>query len=113
MPSWRRRIDMRSLRARLIAGSALVALVPLAVAMYFLSQRVEAMVRSQAAERLNAALGGLQAELRSDQSKIDQQLQVLAREAALKRLSLLQPAGIRAPSDYLPARRSLLGLDFL
>jgi len=104
---------MRSLRARLIAGSALVALVPLAVAMYFLSQRVEAMVRSQAAERLNAALGGLQAELRSDQSKIDQQLQVLAREAALKRLSLLQPAGIRDLSDYLSERRSLLGLDFL
>jgi nitrogen fixation/metabolism regulation signal transduction histidine kinase len=104
---------MRSLRARLIVGSALVALIPLAIAMYFLSQRVETMVRTEAAERLNAALEGLRAELRSDQDKIDQQLQILAREPTLKRLSLLQPAGFRDLSDYLSERRSLLGLDFL
>ena len=104
---------MKSLRARLIAGSALVALVPLAVAMYFLSQRVETMVRTQAAGRLNAALGGLQAELHADQDRIDQQLEILAKDPTLKRLYLLQPAGSRDLNDYLTERRSLLGLDFL
>jgi two-component system nitrogen regulation sensor histidine kinase NtrY len=104
---------MKSLRARLIVGSALVALVPLAVAMYFLSQRVETMVRTQAAERLNAALGGLQAELRSDGGRIEEQLQILARDATLKRLYLLQPSGSRDLSDYVTERQSLLGLDFL
>ena len=86
---------MKSLRARLIAGSALVALVPLAIAMYLLSQRVETMVRTQAAERLSAALGGLQTELDLDRARIDGQLQILARDATLKRLYLLQPSGSR------------------
>ena len=104
---------MKSLRARLIAGSALVALVPLAVAMFFLSQRVETMVRTQAAERLSAALGGLQVELRADGGRIEGQLQILARDPTLKRLYLLQSAGSRDLSDYLTERRSLLGLDFL
>ncbi|HKW50668.1 MAG TPA: ATP-binding protein [Candidatus Eisenbacteria bacterium] len=104
---------MKSLRARLIVGSAFVALVPLAVAMYFLSQRVETMVRTQAAERLNAALGGLQTELDLDRARIDQQLQILARDPTLKRLYLLQPSGSRDLSDYVDERQSLLGLDFL
>ena len=104
---------MKSLRARLIAGSALVALVPLAVAIYLLSQRVETMVRTQAAERLNAALGGLQTELDSDRARIDEQLQILARDATLKRLYLLQPSGSRDLNDYVAERQSLLGLDFL
>ncbi|TMQ63748.1 MAG: HAMP domain-containing protein [Candidatus Eisenbacteria bacterium] len=104
---------MKSLRARLIAGSALVALVPLAVAMYLLSQRVESMVRTQAAERLNAALGGLQTELDLDRARIDEQLQILAKDATLKRLYLLQPSGSRDLNDYVAERQSLLGLDFL
>jgi hypothetical protein len=104
---------MKSLRARLIVGSALVALVPLAVAMYLLSQRVESMVRTGAAERLNAALDGLQTELDSDRRRIDEQLQILARDPTLKRLYLLQPSGSRDLNDYVAERQSLLGLAFL
>src|SRR6185295_10217492 len=40
---------MKSLRSRLILGSALVAVVPLAIVMFLLSQRVGALVREQAA----------------------------------------------------------------
>jgi signal transduction histidine kinase len=104
---------MRSLRARLVAGSALVAVVPLAVAMYLLSQRVESMVRTQAAERFRAAIGGLGSELASDRGRIERQLEILARDPTLKRLFLLQPSGSRDLRDYVVERQSLLGLDFL
>jgi len=46
---------MRSLRSRLILGSALVSLVPLAVAMVLLSQHIQRTVRAEAAERRDLA----------------------------------------------------------
>ncbi len=104
---------MRSLRARLIVGSSLVAVIPLAVAIYLLSQRVETMVRTQAAERLNAALGGLQGSLRSERERVAEKLQILARDPQLRRLYLLRPAGGRDLSQNLEERRFLLGLGFL
>ena len=104
---------MRSLRSRLIAGSSLVAVVPLAVAIYFLSHRIESMVRTQGAERLSAALGGLRSELRFDGERIAEKLRILARDPVLKRLYLLRPAGSRDLNEYLAERRLLLVLDFL
>ena len=56
---------MNSLRSRLILGFAVIAVIPLAVAMLLLSQRIQASVRRQAADRLAATLGMLQMELRA------------------------------------------------
>ena len=104
---------MRSLRFRLILGVSLVALVPLALGMYLMSQRIEHTVREQAAERLDAALGALRQQLAADGARIAGQLVILARDPVLKRLYLLRPAGDRDLSDYLAERRFLLGIDFL
>ncbi|HEX7077405.1 MAG TPA: ATP-binding protein [Candidatus Eisenbacteria bacterium] len=104
---------MTSLRARLILGAAIVAVVPLALSMYLLSRRIETAVRSDAAERLGAALGGLDAELRADAGRIEEKLQILARDPQLRRLTLVRSAGLRDLSEYLAERRFLLGLDFL
>ena len=103
---------MNSLRSRLVLGSALIAVVPLALAIYLLSQRVETMVRAQAGERLSAALGGLQAELETQGGEVQGKLRILARDANLKR-SFLVGAEDGALSEYLNERRFLLGLDFL
>lgn len=104
---------MGSLRSRLILGFSLVAVIPLAVAMYLLTVRIEAMVRAQAAERLGAALGALQVEVASDGRRISEKLAILARDPQLKRLYLLKPSGSRDLSEYLAERQFLLGLDFL
>jgi signal transduction histidine kinase len=104
---------MRSLRSRLILGSSLIAVVPLALAMLLLARRIEGMVRTQAVERLDAALGTLQAQLGSDGERIAEKLRILARDPQLKRLYLLRPGGGRDLADHLEERRFLLGLDFL
>jgi signal transduction histidine kinase len=104
---------MRSLRSRLILGVAIVALVPLALSMYLLSRRIEDTVRDQASERLRAALATLQAGLSADGGRIAAQLAILAKDPALKRLTLLRPAGGRDLIERLAEERFLLGLDFL
>lgn len=104
---------MNSLRSRLILGSSLVALIPLALAMYLLSRQIEHTVRMQAAERLSAALGGVQSQIASDGRRISEKLQIVARDPLLKRLYLLRSTGSRDLSEYLRERRVLLGLDFL
>ena len=81
--------------------------------MFLLSQRVETAVRTEAANRLDAALGGLTAELRSNAEQLDARLQILAKDPVLKRLYLLKPSGSRDLNDYLAERRFLLGLDVL
>ena len=104
---------MRSLRSRVIFGCTLVALVPLAIAMFLLSRRVEDTVRTEADGRLSAALDGLTVQLNTDAKQIEGKLQILARDPVLKRLYLLQSSGSRDLNDYLVERRFLLGLDFL
>ncbi len=102
---------MTSLRSRLVLGSALIAVVPLALAIALLSRRVEGLVESEAAARLDAALGSLQAELAASREQVAQKLSILARDVTLKRLYLLN-----AEPDlgqYLEEKRFLLGLDAL
>ena len=104
---------MTSLRSRLILGSALIAILPLTLAMFLFSRQVGSMVRAQASERLAAALGGLDAQLRMDDERVAERLQILARDATLKRLYLVREPGSRELADYVEERRRLLGLGFL
>jgi signal transduction histidine kinase len=104
---------MRSLRSRLILGTCLIAVIPLAVAMALLSRRIEHTVRTQASTRLSASIGALQAELAQDAQRNADKLDILAKDPVLRRLYLVRPAGSRDLADYLAERRFLLGLDFL
>ena len=104
---------MTSLRSRLILGSALVAVVPLAVAMLLLAHRIEVMVRTQAAQRLDAALEGLVIQVATDGERITGKLEILGRDPTLKRLYLVRRGDRQDLSEYLAERRFLLGLDFL
>jgi signal transduction histidine kinase len=106
-------LAVRSLRSRLILGSALIAIVPLALAMVLLSRRIESAVREQAADRLSVTLGGLQARLSTDGQRMSEQLRILARDPQLRRLYLVNQPGSRELSDYLAEHRFLLRLDFL
>ncbi|MFI5372260.1 MAG: hypothetical protein ACHQ52_11945, partial [Candidatus Eisenbacteria bacterium] len=63
---------MRSLRSRLILGFALVAVVPLAVAMLLLGQRIQDTLRDEARERLAAALGVLGSQLHSEAARLSE-----------------------------------------
>ena len=104
---------MTSLRSRLILGSALIAILPLALALFLFSRQVGSMVRSEAATRLSAALGGLEAQLHLDGDRIAERLQILGRDPTLKRLYLVREGGARELADFVAERRRLLGLDFL
>ncbi|HEY2924937.1 MAG TPA: ATP-binding protein [Candidatus Eisenbacteria bacterium] len=104
---------MTSLRARLILAFSLITLIPLAIAMVILTARIQAMVRSQASERLQSALGGMRDQVAADGRQIAAKLEILGRDPLLKRLYLLRPAGSRDLSEYLAERQFLLGLDFL
>jgi signal transduction histidine kinase len=104
---------MRSIRSRLVLGATLVALVPLAIAILLLSQRIEAMVRAQAAERLRTTLGAMQAQMAADAERTAEKIRILARDPQLKRLYLVRAGGDRDLVDLLAERRFLLGLDLL
>ncbi|HET9326463.1 MAG TPA: ATP-binding protein [Candidatus Eisenbacteria bacterium] len=103
---------MKSLRSRLILGSAFIALLPLALAIFLLSFRVERMMRTEAGERLDVALGGLQSELEVQAEEVAQKLRILARDVTLKRLYLVGDER-QELRRYLEEKRFLLGLDFL
>ena len=105
--------EMNSLRFRLVLGSALIAVVPLAIAMVVLSRYLEEAVRAQAEQRLTATLGGLEAQLRSDGLRFEERLRILGKDPQLKRLYLVRSATTRDLSDYLAERRMLLGVDYL
>jgi signal transduction histidine kinase len=86
---------MNSLRARLTLGVALVAVVPLAIAMFVLSQRIQATVRAQSSERLASTLEILTRQLHSDGAQITRKLDILGRDPTLKRLYLIRRDGGR------------------
>ena len=104
---------MKSLRSRIIVGSALVGLIPLALATLVLSGKLESMVRAQSEERLSASLEALQGRLRADGDRIARQVTILGNDPTLKRLYLVRQSGARELADHVAERRVLLGLDFL
>src|SRR2546428_3665712 len=104
---------MNSLRWRLVVAFSLVAVVPLALAMSLLSQRIQLTVRDQAADRLGSTLKFLEAQLRTDGERTLEKLQILGKDPVLKRLYLVRSPGGQDLSEYLAEQRFLLGLDFL
>lgn len=104
---------MNSLRVRLILGLTLIALVPLAIAIVLLTDRLERMVRDQAADRVTASLGAVTSQLAEDQRRTVEKVQILARDPDLHRLYLDRLGNRRDLADFLEERRFLLGLDFL
>jgi signal transduction histidine kinase len=70
-------------------------------------------VRDEADNRLDAALGGLQAQIEMERGRVADQLQALGRDPTLKRLYLVRSGSSRDLADDLAERRRLLGLDFL
>lgn len=104
---------MRSLRARIIAGIAFVAIVPLALALVLLSARVERMVREDSGKRLETGVRALQAEMRERRNLTEAKLGILSRDPLLRRLYLVRAGGARELGEYLAERRILLDLDYL
>jgi nitrogen fixation/metabolism regulation signal transduction histidine kinase len=104
---------MNSLRARLIAGFALVAVLPLALALLLLEQRIRHTVREQAAARLEAAIAVVQGELDAHGQRLAARLALLARDPQLKRLHLVSADGGLALRRHLEDQRFLLGMDYL
>jgi nitrogen fixation/metabolism regulation signal transduction histidine kinase len=102
---------MNSLRARLILGFSLVAVLPLALALVLLEQRIQQTVAAQAAGRLEAAVEVARSGLAADGERLEARLQVLARDPDLRRL-LLVPSGLEL-HERLDDQRFLLGLDHL
>jgi two-component system, NtrC family, nitrogen regulation sensor histidine kinase NtrY len=102
-----------SLRLRLMAGFALVAVVPLVIAIVLLSRRIEATVRAEAALRLDAAVGGLSADLNARRKETEAKLAIVSRDPTLRRLYLVRGSSPRELRDHLAERQFLLGLDFL
>jgi signal transduction histidine kinase len=112
MPKQRTRA-VNSLRFRLVLGISLIAVVPLAIAIVLLTDRIESLVRAQASDRLASALGAIQSRLRSDERRALEKLRILARDPELKRLYLVRAGEGRELSGYLAERRFLLDYDFL
>jgi len=104
---------LNTLRTRLVLGFALVALVPLALAMALLASRIQDTVRAEAASRLNATLGIVAAQIRDDGERLTRRLEVLARERSLAALGAAAQPGDTSLVRELTTRRYLLGLDVL
>ena len=104
---------MNSLRTRLILGFSLVAILPLALALVLLEQRIQQTMRDQAAARLDSAVGVARTGIASDGERLEARLHVLARDPQLRRLLLVDSLGGLELRQYLEAQRFLLGLDHL
>ena len=104
---------MNSLRVRLILGFAFVALVPVALLVGLMAGRIRSSVRAQADERLTGALAALHAQLEGQQLRLGEKLGLLAEDAELKRLYLVQAATDAGLREHLSTQQFLLGLDYL
>jgi nitrogen fixation/metabolism regulation signal transduction histidine kinase len=104
---------MNSLRTRLILGFSLVAILPLALALVLLEQRIQQTMRDQAAARLDSAVDVARTGLASDGEQLEARLKVLARDPQLRRLLLVDSLGGLELRQYLEDQRFLLGLDHL
>ena len=104
---------MNSLRARLIWGFSLVALVPLCLALALLGTRIRQTMEQQSAVRLEGAIGVARGELVADGQRLAARVALLARDPQLKRLYLVETAGDLELRQFLAEQRFLLGLDYL
>src|SRR6185369_16119118 len=104
---------MNSLRARLIWGFSLVAVVPLAVALVLLGTRIRQTMEQQSAEWLEGAIRVARGELVADGQGLAARVALLARDPQLKRLYLVETAGGLELRQLLAEQRFLLGLDYL
>ncbi len=104
---------MRSLRTRVILGTAIIALLPLAVTSFVLSKRLENLVRTQADTRLTSALDNVVLRWQSDEEATENKLRLLVRDPDLRRLYLVRGGSARDLSDYVAENRKLLDLDIL
>jgi len=104
---------LNSLRLRLIFGFSLVAIVPIAIAMLLLGERIQSTLREQSAERLAAALGMLRAQFTADAGHLSDKLALLGDDPQLKRHYLVDPPGGGGLREYLAIQQFMLDLDFL
>src|SRR5205814_2363073 len=87
-----RESKVNSLRARLIWGFSLVAVVPLALALALLGTRIRQTMEQQSGVRLEGAIRVARGELVEDGQRLAARLALLARDAQLKRLYLVDTA---------------------
>jgi hypothetical protein len=104
---------MNSLRARLIWGFSLVAVVPLSAALLLLGTRIRQTMEQQSAERLEGAIRVARGELVADGQGLAARVALLARDPQLKRLYLVEAPGGLELRQLLAEQRFLLGLDYL
>ena len=104
---------MNSLRSRLLLGVSLLAIAPLALAMFVISRQVSARLRHDAAQRLEIALDGLRAQMTSDSARAAEKVRILAGDPMLRRLYLVNPGDRGELGAFLAERRFLLSLDEL
>ena len=104
---------MNSLRARLIWGFSLVAVVPLALALLLLGTRIRQTMELQASERLEGAIRVARGELVADGAVLAERVALLARDPQLKRLYLVETSGALELRQLLAEQRFLLQLDYL
>jgi signal transduction histidine kinase len=104
---------MSSLRARLIWGIAIAAIVPLALAMLLLARQIRTTLGRDAARLLGAEIAELQSTIAGDRQRMTARLRIVANDAALKRAYLVRSTSGRDLADALAERRFLLGLDVL
>jgi signal transduction histidine kinase len=104
---------VNSLRARLIWGFSLVAVVPLSLALALLGTRIRQTMEQQSAVRLESAIGVARGELVADGQRVGARVALLARDPQLKRLYLVETAGDLELRQFLAEQRFLLGLDYL
>ena len=104
---------MNSLRARLTLAFSLVAVLPLALALWVLGGRIQHTFQRQSELRLDAAIHVAEGSLASDGARLAGRMHVLASDARLKRFLLVGLTDPAALSQYLADQRYLLGLDHL
>ena len=102
---------MKSLRSRLILAFALVAVIPLGIAMALLGGRVQRTITEESEQRLGDALTTLEAQLRLDGQRLSTRIDRLASDPRLLRiLSEHDRSDLRS---YLDESRERLDLDGL
>jgi two-component system nitrogen regulation sensor histidine kinase NtrY len=104
---------MNSLRSRLLLGVSLLAIVPLALAMFVMSRQVSTRLTHEAGQRLEIALDGLRAEMSADSVRAAEKVRILAGDAQLRRLYLVNTTDRGELGAFLAERRFLLSLDEL